>query len=194
ELSNQTAGVIVKTERDSFRVLDQNGEVRLVKPHQISMCRDSNCVMATDVEGCALVVGNNMKENDGEGRKGCILHVHQSFFAFLHNGEIMENGGVFVTRARSLVSLAPKGIQPGTDLSGVNPTSSRGVGSGMGYRLIGVLVTVAKGPQKGYIGTIKDTNGPIACVQLNTNNEVITIEKERLSRRNKDGKLEPLEG
>lgn len=124
-----------------------------------------------------------------------MLHVHQSFFAFLHNREIMENGGVFVTRARSLVSLAPKGniIRPGTDLSKMNPALSGGavtggmVGSGMNRglrdRLIGVLVTVVKGPQKGYVGTIKDTNGPMARVELNTNNKVITIEKERLYRR-----------
>lgn len=205
QLDNQTVGVIFKTERDSFRVLDQNGEVRLVQPHQISMRRDSNRAIATDAEGYELRVGDNMKENDGEGRKGRVLHVHQSFFAFLHNREIIENGGVFVTRARSLVSLAPKGniIRPGTDLSKMNPALSGGVtggmvGSGMGRgprdRLIGVLVTVVKGPQKGYIGIIKDTNGPIARVELNTNNKVITIEKERLYRRNKDGKLEPLEG
>ncbi|KAH9030088.1 hypothetical protein EDB84DRAFT_1495355 [Lactarius hengduanensis] len=183
----------------------ENGEVRLVQPHQISMRRDSNRAIATDAEGYELRVGDNMKENDGEGRKGRVLHVHQSFFAFLHNREIIENGGVFVTRARSLVSLAPKGniIRPGTDLSKMNPALSGGVtggmvGSGMGRgprdRLIGVLVTVVKGPQKGYIGIIKDTNGPIARVELNTNNKVITIEKERLYRRNKDGKLEPLEG
>jgi transcription elongation factor SPT5 len=205
QLDNQTVGVIFKTERDSFRVLDQNGEVRLVQPHQISMRRDSNRAIATDAEGYELRVGDNMKENDGEGRKGRVLHVHQSFFAFVHNRELMENGGVFVTRARSLVSLAPKGniIRPGTDLSKMNPALSGGVtggmvGSGMGRgprdRLIGVLVTVIKGPQKGYIGLIKDTNGPTARVELNTNNKVITIEKEKLYRRNKDGKLEPLEG
>ncbi|KAH9077820.1 transcription elongation factor Spt5 [Lactarius deliciosus] len=199
QLDNQTVGVIFKTERDSFRVLDQNGEVRLVQPHQISMRRDSNRAIATDAEGYELRAGDNMKENDGEGRKGRVLHVHQSFFAFLHNREIIENGGVFVTRARSLVSLAPKGniIRPGTDLSKMNPALSGGVtggmvGSGMGRgprdRLIGVLVTVVKGPQKGYIGIIKDTNGPIARVELNTNNKVITIEKERLYRRNSGGR------
>jgi len=52
----------------------------------------------------------------------------------------------------------------------MNPALSGGaatggmVGSGMNRglrdRLIGVLVTVVKGPQKGYVGTIKDTNGP----------------------------------
>ena len=69
ELSNQTVGVIFKTERDSFRVLDQNGEVRLVQPHQISMRRDSNRAIATDAEGYELRVGDNMKENDGEVRE-----------------------------------------------------------------------------------------------------------------------------
>jgi transcription elongation factor len=67
--SNQTVGVIFKTERDSFRVLDQNGQVRLVQPHQISMRRDSNRAIATDAEGYELRVGDNMKENDGEVRK-----------------------------------------------------------------------------------------------------------------------------
>ena len=63
-----------------------------------------------------------------------------------------------MTRARSLVSLAPNGniIRPGTDLSKMNPALSGGgaitggmVGSGMGHgmrdRLIGVTVTVVKG-------------------------------------------------
>ncbi len=61
------------------------------------------------------------------------------------------------------------------------------VGSGMGRgirdRLIGVTVAVVKGPQKGYVGTIKDTNGPTARVELNTGNKVITIEKEKLFRK-----------
>jgi transcription elongation factor SPT5 len=75
----------------------------------------------------------------------------------------------------------------------MNPALSGGaitggmVGSGMGRglrdRLVGVLVSVVKGPFKGYVGTVKDTNGPTARVELNTNNKIITIEKERLHRR-----------
>lgn len=67
--SLQTVGVIFKTERDSFRVLDQNGQVRLVQPHQISMRRDSNRAIATDSEGHELRVNDNMKEVDGEVSK-----------------------------------------------------------------------------------------------------------------------------
>jgi len=64
--SAQTVGVIFKTERDSFRVLDQHGQVRLVHPHQISMRRDSTRAIATDSEGHELRVNDNVKEIDGE--------------------------------------------------------------------------------------------------------------------------------
>ncbi|KAF9806122.1 hypothetical protein IEO21_08804 [Rhodonia placenta] len=206
QLDLQTVGVIFKTERDSFRVLDQNGQVRLVQPHQISMRRDSNRAIATDSEGHELRVNDNVKEIDGEGRKGRVLHTHQSFFAFLHNRDYNENGGVFVTRARSLVSLAPKGnvMKLGAaDLSKMNPALSGGamggmvgsgnIGRGPRDRLIGVTVTIVKGPQKGYVGTIKDTNGPIARVELVTNNKIISIDKSKLKRRNPNGTLEALE-
>ncbi|KAH7883023.1 hypothetical protein F5I97DRAFT_1960163 [Phlebopus sp. FC_14] len=204
QLDLQTVGVIFKTDRDSFRVLDQNSQVRLVQPHQISMRRDSNRAIATDSEGHELRVNDNVREIDGEGRKGRVLHIHQSFFAFLHNRDISENGGVFVTRARSLASLAPKGnlIKPGTDLGKMNPNVAGGVatggmvGSGLGRgprdRDIGALVAVVKGPQKGYIGVIKDTNGNLARVELHTGNKVITIDKEKLYRKLPDGTLIPL--
>lgn len=70
--SAQTVGVIFKTERDSFRVLDQNGQVRLVQPHQISMRRDSNRAVATDRDGHEIRINDNMKESEGEVR--AILH------------------------------------------------------------------------------------------------------------------------
>jgi len=66
--SAQTVGVIFKTERDSFRVLDQNGQVRLVQPHQISMRRDSSRAIAADSEGHEIRPNDNMKEVDGEAR------------------------------------------------------------------------------------------------------------------------------
>lgn len=66
--STQTVGVIFKTERDSFRVLDQNGQVRLVQPHQITMGRDSRRATATDAQSFELRAGDNVKETDGEVR------------------------------------------------------------------------------------------------------------------------------
>ncbi|KAI6096028.1 hypothetical protein EDD16DRAFT_1720366 [Pisolithus croceorrhizus] len=163
QLDLQTVGVIFKTERDSFRVLDQNGQVRLVQPHQISMRRDSLRAIATDSEGHELRVNDNVREIEGENRKGRVLHIYQSFFAFLHNRDVPENGGVFVTRCRSLASLAPKGnvLKPGTDLTKMNPHVAGGattggmIGSAMTRgprdRDIGATVAIVQGPQKGYI-------------------------------------------
>ncbi|KAG2030096.1 hypothetical protein BDR03DRAFT_1017530 [Suillus americanus] len=116
--------------------------------------------IATDSEGHELHVQDNIKEIEGE-----------SFFAFLHNRDILENGGVFVTQCHSLASLTPKGnlVKPGMDLGKMNPTaagSAQGgmVGSGaMGCgpqdRVIGAVITVIQGNHKGYNGIIKDING-----------------------------------
>lgn len=71
--SAQTVGVIFKTERDSFRVLDQNGQIRLVQPHQISMRRDSTRAIATDSEGHELRINDNVKEVDGEVCCQCLV-------------------------------------------------------------------------------------------------------------------------
>ncbi|KAI6046265.1 hypothetical protein EDC04DRAFT_2887945 [Pisolithus marmoratus] len=205
QLDSQTVGVIFKTERDSFRVLDQNGQVRLVQPHQISMRRDSHRAIATDSEGHELRVNDNVREIEGENRKGRVLHIHQSFFAFLHNRDVPENGGVFVTRCRSLASLAPKGnlLKPGTDLTKMNPNVAGGaaaggmVGSAMTRgprdRDIGATVAIVQGPQKGYIGIIRDTNGPYARVELHTGNKIVTIDKKKLYRKLPNGSLIPLD-
>lgn len=66
--SPQTVGVIFKTERDSFQVLDQNGHVRQVLPHQISMRKDSDRAIATDADGHVLRIRDNVKETEGEVR------------------------------------------------------------------------------------------------------------------------------
>lgn len=186
--------MIFKTERDSFRVLDQNGQARLVQPHQITMRKDSRRAIASDAQGYEIRPQDNMKELDGEGRKGTVLHIHQSFYAFLHNRDITENGGVFVTRARGLVSVAPKGRAGVLDLSKPNPAmqfaaptggmvGSGNMGKGARDRLIGVNVQVCQGQFKSYVGIIKDVNGQMARVELQTSNKVITIDKAKLKRK-----------
>ena len=106
----------------------------------------------------------------------------------MHNRDVTENSGVFVTRARSLVSLAPKGnlIKTG-DLSKMNPSMMGGgmvgsgiIGRGPRDKLIGTQVMVTRGPSKGVAGVIKDTNGNLARVELLTGNKVISIEKSKL--------------
>ena len=60
---------------------------------------------------------------------------------------------------------------------------SGNIGRGPRDRHIGLHVVVVKGPHKGYIGKIKDTNRNIARVELNTGNKLISIDKSKLHRR-----------
>ncbi|KAI5999076.1 hypothetical protein EDD15DRAFT_2400825 [Pisolithus albus] len=77
QLDLKMVGVIFKTEHDSFQVLDRNGQA-----------------IATDSEGHELRVNDNVRKIEGENRKGRVLHIHQSFFAFLHNRDVPENGAL----------------------------------------------------------------------------------------------------
>ena len=85
-------------------------------------------------------------------------------------------------------------MKPGAmDLTKMNPALSGGaVGGGMvgsqmsrGPRdqMVGMSVVVVRGPQKGLIGIVKDTNGPLARVELQIGNRVITIDKSKLRRK-----------
>lgn len=77
-----------------------------------------------------------------------------------------------------------------TDLSKMNPSATGGgmagsgnMGRGPRDRHIGLHVVIVQGPRKGYVGTIKDTNGTIARVELLTGQKVISIEKSKLRKK-----------
>ncbi|MBW0463912.1 hypothetical protein O181_003627 [Austropuccinia psidii MF-1] len=211
QLDPQTTGVIFKIERDTFKVLDQNGNVRVVKPNQISAKRDSRYAIATDADGYEIAVNDQMKEKPSggrhEGRRGRVLHIYRSMYAFLHSHDTMENGGVFVTNARNLVSVAPKGTKNDSgplDLTKMNPEvagrppiGGPAAGAVLGQRFkrdedIGKLCYIIKGPHKGLQGIIKDINGLLARVELHTNNKTLTVEKSKLGAKGRDGKVHPL--
>lgn len=62
QLDAETCGVIFKIEPSAFKVLDQNGAVRSVKPLQITDKLDTRRAVATDSEGYELRVGDQVKE------------------------------------------------------------------------------------------------------------------------------------
>ena len=57
------------------------------------------------------------------------------------------------------------------------------IGRGPRDRSIGETVTIVQGPQKGYVGIIKDTNGSLARVELLTGGRAISVDKSKLRRR-----------
>lgn len=70
QLDPQTTGVIFKIERDLFRILDQSGTVRNLKPNQISNKVFSRNSVAIDQDGYDIRPGDEMKETGGVSAVG----------------------------------------------------------------------------------------------------------------------------
>ncbi|GAA5896128.1 uncharacterized protein JCM6883_001723 [Sporobolomyces salmoneus] len=207
QLDPQTAGVIIKIEREMFRILDQTGIVRSLKPSQISSKVSTKFAVATDAEGFDIKAGETMKEtnpnNPNEERRGRVLHVYRSLYAFLHSRDIVENGGVFVAYARNLQSTAPRANKPKQQLGmGMNPERAgmmmqppQQAQTGPSFRPDGRIhrkVFIIQGTYKGNTGIIKDVTGGTARVELHSVAKVITIALEKLKEQKPDGSLVPL--
>ncbi|KAK4046811.1 transcription elongation factor spt5 [Microbotryomycetes sp. JL201] len=201
QLDAQTTGVIFKVDRDMLHVLDQTDTVRVLKASQILDKVNTRNSVAVDQDGSEIKPGDEMKESAGalrQGRTGRVLHVYRSNFAFLHNREVAENGGVFVAYARNLVSTAPKGkARPNTmmnpdRLQSAPPAPVMPAGPGRRDGRIDRRVAIIHGVNKGLTGIIKDVVGDQARVELHSRTKVITISLARLKEQKPDGKLVPL--
>lgn len=192
---------MTKVDRESLRVLDQNGTVRTIMPSQISnKIEQRRNAVATDRNGAEIRQDDTVKEVGGEARQGVIVHIHRSYL-FCHNREQTENSGVFVARVTNVATVAAKGgrvasqVQSGPDLNRMNPAMQRGGPGGANAntgmmlppsrtggrdRAIGQTVTVRKGPYKGLLGIVKDTTDTEARVELHTKGKTIQISKDCL--------------
>ncbi|KAI4250157.1 MAG: hypothetical protein L6R40_000329 [Gallowayella cf. fulva] len=195
QLDPATVGCVTKVDRESLRVLDQNGSVRSVMPSQITnkIERRRNAV-ATDRNGSEIRNDDTVREIGGDQKQGVILHIYRSFL-FLHNREQTENSGISVVRATNVATVAAKGgrvaqASSGPDLNKMNPALQRNGANGNGAmpppksfgrdRALGQTVTIRKGAYKGLLGIVKDTTDTEARVELHTKGKTITVPKDTL--------------
>ena len=184
-------------DRESLRVLDQNGSVRTVMPSQISnkLERRRNAV-STDRNGSEIRNDDTVRESGGENRQGVVFHIYRSFL-FIHNREQTENSGMSALRSTNVVTVAAKGGRvaqtngTGPDLTKMNPAMMRNGTNGNNSmpppksfgrdRALNQTVTVRKGPYKGLLGIVKDTTDTSARVELHTKGKTITVAKDTLA-------------
>ena len=193
--SPSTVGCVIKVDRESLRVLDQNGSVKTILPSQITnkIEKRKNAV-ATDRNGSEIRYDDTVREIGGESKTGSIVHIHRSFL-FLLNREQPENSGIFVVRAANVATVAAKGgrvtQQAGTgpDLNKMNPALQRNGASNGSMappksfgrdRILGQTVKVRKGPYKGLLGIVKDTTDTEARIELHSKNKTISLAKDIL--------------
>ncbi|TAQ91139.1 hypothetical protein B7494_g499 [Chlorociboria aeruginascens] len=196
QLDGATVACIVKVDRESLVVLDQNSQTRSVMPSQISNKIDKrNFAVATDKNGSEIRVDDVVKEAGGENRTGKIRHIHRAFL-FLHSSTQSENAGIFVTRTSNVATVSAKGgrVAMGPDLTSMNPALKRnpGVANDMPPpksfgrdKSIGQTVTIRRGPYKGLLGIVKETTETNARVELHTKNKTVNVPKEALGFKDK---------
>lgn len=196
QLDPATVGCVTKVDRESLRVLDQNGSTRSIMPSQISNRIEwRRHAVATDRNGSEIRTDDTVREIGGELKQGVILHIYRSFL-FLHNREQTENSGISVVRASNVATVAAKGGRiaqsgsTGPDLNKMNPALMRNGVNGNGAmappktfgrdRALDQTVTIRKGPYKGLLGIVKDTTDLEARVELHTKGKTITVPKDTL--------------
>ncbi|TPX07233.1 uncharacterized protein E0L32_010827 [Thyridium curvatum] len=200
QLDPTTVACIVKVDRESLVVLDQNGDIRQIMPSQISnKFPKRKTAVAADRNGSEIRLDDVVREYGGQQRQGKILHIYRSYI-FLHSNTTNENAGVFVTRASNVNTIAAKGgrvnaMASGPDLNSMNPALKRNPNGGNSMqapqkvfgrdRAIGQTVTVKKGGYKGLLGIVKDTTDTHARVELHTKGKIITVPKADLAFRDK---------
>lgn len=197
QLDAATVGCVVKVDRESLRVLDQTGSVRALLPSNISNKIEKRKigVVATDHDGNEIKYDDTIREYSGEQKSGRVLHLHRNFLFAQNRERQSENAGVFVARCSNVITVAAKGgrVQGsgGLDLSKMNPTLTNGRGGPSPAmpppqqkgrdRLIGKTVRIARGPQKGLIGIVKDSTEAGASVELHAKKTTKTFSKGDLS-------------
>ena len=198
QLDPTTVGCIVKVDRESLVVLDQNDETRNIMPSQITnLLPKRKTAVAADRNGSEIRLDDVVREHGGQQRQGKIIHIHRSFI-YLHSNTTNENAGVFVTRASNVTTVAAKGGRinapqsSGPDLTSMNPALKRhpnGNSSAANMqppkvfgrdRAMGQTVSIRKGGYKGLLGIVKDTTDTHCRVELHTKSKIVTIPKADL--------------
>ena len=191
QIDPTTVGIVIRADRESVRVMDQNSSIMTRLPSQLQKAETRKNAVATDKNGAEIRVGDGVRESSGENKSGTILQIHRGY-VFCHNKITIENAGIWVNRCTNVVTTAAKGGRinaPTTDLSKMNPAL-------MGRRpdqqmappqrpgrdqLIGKLVHISKGTYKGHRAIVKDTTAGEARLELQTKNKTINLSKFDLS-------------
>ena len=196
QLDPTTVGCIVKVDRESLVVLDQNGDNRQVMPSQIAnKLPKRKLAVAADRNGSEIRPDDVVKEYGGMGRQGKIIHIHRTT-VFCHTNATNENAGIFVSKVSNVTTISAKGgrvnASAGPDLSVMNPAMKLNPAADKGAmpppakvtfgrdRLLGQTVSIRKGGWKGLLGRVRETTDSHARVELHTKAKIINVPKADL--------------
>ena len=205
QVDPQTVGVIVRIERDSYRVLTHFDKLQSVKQQAVQK-KNTRRAVTLDKNNNSLSVKDLVRVLDGKkkGSQGEIQHIFRNF-VFVKIHQYFENAGYAVVRSKSCELVGgqnkPAGImgtpraspRPNLALQSprVVPNSPRGGygggggGGGSNYtrdtKLVGQTVRITVGAYKNHIGIVKDATEALARVELHTSPLTINVDKTHLA-------------
>ncbi|KAI1448882.1 transcription initiation protein [Annulohypoxylon stygium] len=197
QLDTMTVGCIVKVDRETMVVLDQNGDTRQVMPSQIAnKLPKRKMAVAADRNGSEIRPDDVVKEFGGMGRQGKIVHIYRTY-VFCHTNTTNENAGIFVSKVSNVGTISAKGgrvnaANSGPDLNVMNPARKLNPNGDRGDmpppratfgrdKLVGQTVTIRKGGWKGTLGRVRDTTDTHARVEIHSKGKVISVLKADLT-------------
>ncbi|XP_065901538.1 transcription elongation factor SPT5-like [Dysidea avara] len=201
-LDSQMVGVIVRLEKEAFKVLNQHGKLQHVPQHMVQ--KRNNRAVALDMNQNSISARDIVKVVDGPntGKQGEIKHVYRGS-VFIQSRNMVENGGLIVSKARHVelaggagiaatgTGFVPQSPRPhggpgaaGGGMRGGGGGGGRGRGRGRGskeHQLIGKTIRITRGPYKGYIGIVRDATETTARVELHTTCNTISVDISRIA-------------
>ncbi|KAI1100810.1 transcription initiation protein [Jackrogersella minutella] len=197
QLDTMTVGCIVKVDRETLVVLDQNGDTRQVMPSQIAnKLPKRKLAVAADRNGSEIRPDDVVKEHGGMNRQGKIIHIYRTY-VFCHTNTTTENAGIFVSKVSNVSTISAKGGRvnagsSGPDLTVMNPARKLNPNGGRNDmppprasfgrdKLVGQTVTIRKGGWKGMLGRVKDTTDTHARVEMHSKGKIISVLKTDLT-------------
>eukprot|EP01132_Coremiostelium_polycephalum_P000515 gene515-650_t len=208
QISPHKVGIIIKVERDSFKILDEGSNVTTVKLQEVGNKRRNRGATTLDAHQNTVTAGDVIEVVDGlyRGKQGSILHISRNFL-FLKSKDVFENGGVFVVRPNYCSLLGGQKNRPpnqfpqqhggdrggggggryGGDRGGGGGGDRGGGGGGFQRRggrredtPLHKTVTIKSGTWKGYVGIVKECTDTMVQVELQTNSKKINVQRTNI--------------
>lgn len=196
----RTVGVIVKIEKDQFRVLDQNGEVLAIPEAAMGPKVHQRDPMSFDKQHASVAQGDLLKVVEGphKGKQGKVIHIYR-FYAFLECREVVENSGIINVKTDHCILLGSQARRRrDTNFSalGPNPLMSPGnLKQQMGGALpqvvtrvyskskkkddmIGKSGVITRGPNKAHKGIVRAANDESLTVVLEATRRAVRVKRE----------------